>query len=135
MAAPKRNTNAKKWTESKVRLLLKDIEKIARRDKALFLGKTLEKLGLYRDVWSYWMRKFADNEDLMDEMDLIKTQFEVNVFKAALKGEIPARIGILTLRNAHGWRNNPARETEDARIVHMTKEIRLHQEERRARAA
>jgi hypothetical protein len=34
-----------------------------------------------------------------------------------MRGEIPVRIAILSLRNAHGWRNNPKEETQDTGIV------------------
>ena|GEM_PF-3349355 len=117
MAAPKQNKNGQKWTEKKVIQYLSRLEKAASKPRNLFIGQQLKKLKLYRDVWSYWKRKFQNNEDITEQMELIEGMFESNLFKAALHDEIPTRIGILSLRNAHGWRNNPKEEVQDTGIL------------------
>jgi hypothetical protein len=106
MAAPKYNSNAKKWTNSLVRRYLKEIAARARNPKELFLGQVLKKAGLYKDIWAYWLRKFADDEDLMYEMGLIKDSFEVNLYRAACDGKVPAGFAIMNLKNNYGWREN-----------------------------
>jgi hypothetical protein len=119
MAAPQKNLNAQKWTEESIIPYLSKMNKAAHRKKNLFIGQQLKKLKLYPDIWSYWKRKFSDNEDIMERMDLIEGAFESNVVNAGLYGDIPARVAILTLRNAHGWRNNPAREEQEIKVVKM----------------
>ena len=112
MAAPKQNTNARRWTEKRLNSYLSKIDKAAGNPKNLFLGKHLVRLKLYKDIWSYWKKKFEDDEDIMDRMDLVEGMFEVNLFNAALRSEIPASKAIMSLRNAHGWRNNPDKKQE-----------------------
>jgi hypothetical protein len=136
MAAPKNNTNARKWTEEKVRSYLAAIERLAQDPTELFLGKALEKLGLYRDIWLYWQRKFSDKEDLMEKMDVVKLRFEVNVFKAGMNGQISAGYAILCLKKIHGWSENgyvdEIEAKEDYRIIPMYSVMPGH---RLARAA
>jgi hypothetical protein len=106
MAAPKKNKNAQRWTESIVMGYLIEIERAACDRKNLFLGQELVKLGLYKDVWCYWKRKFGQIEQLMEEMELIEQRFECNLFRAGMKGDIPERIAIICLKNIYGWRDD-----------------------------
>jgi len=112
MAAPEKNKNAQKWNERKVMYYLRRIEREAENKKCLFLGMTLAGLGLYRDAWRYWKAKFGEIETIADLMERIGMMLENNVLMAGLRWEIPARVAILTLRNAHGWRNDPDRRAE-----------------------
>jgi hypothetical protein len=114
MAAPKNNTNASKWTEERVHQHLIEIKALARDPKELFLRRVLAKLDLYREVWTYWRRKFAGDEDLMDEMNLIKDMFESNLFIAGLKGEISAPFTIMCLKANYGWSEYHNAEIADA---------------------
>jgi hypothetical protein len=113
MAAPKNNTNASKWTEERVGEYLGRIETLARDRRELFLRRVLAKLGLYREVWTYWRRKFSGNEDLMDAMNLIKDRFESNLFIAGLKGEISESFTIMCLKANYGWREYHHEEIAD----------------------
>jgi len=104
MAAAKGNRNAQKWTEARVLGYLAEIETSVQDKKTLFLGQVLAKLGLYKDIWRYWKNKYSYNEDIIEQMELIEGMFECNLFRAAINSEIPARIAIICLRNAHNWR-------------------------------
>ena len=104
MAAAKGNRNAQKWTESRMLGYLSEIEVAVQDTKILFLGQELVKLGLYKDIWRYWKNKYSYNEDIIEQMELIEGMFECNLFRAAINSEIPARIAIICLRNAHKWR-------------------------------
>jgi hypothetical protein len=122
MAAPKNNTNARKWTEERVRGYLAEIKQAAQDPTELFLGKALEKLGLYRDIWLYWQRKFSDNEDLKEEMDVVKLRFEVNLFKAGMSGQMRAGTAIFFLKKIHGWSEEGYVDEigmEDVRVIPM----------------
>lgn len=112
MPAAKKNTNAQKWTEKKVLKKLAKIKQAADDPKNLFIGQQLKKMGLYKNIWAYWKRKYKDNEDLLDQIDLVEGMYESNVYRAGCRREIPVRVCILTLRNAHGWRNNPKDESQ-----------------------
>jgi hypothetical protein len=103
MAAPKKNQNASKWSEERVQGYLGQISRAASKRSNIFLGKVLAGLGLYKDVWSYWQRKFAANEDMMEQMEMIKTMFEVNVFKAGMDGRVTERFAIMCLKRHYGW--------------------------------
>ena len=116
MAAPKRNRNAQKWTKERVYEYLGKLEMAAADPANLFWGQELEKLGLYRDVWSYWKRKYSEDEDLINEMELIEQLYECNLVNAAYKAQIPAGIAIICLKHVHGWRESPVGEMKDAEI-------------------
>ena len=121
MAAAKGNRNAQKWTESRVLGYLSKIEEATKDKKILFLGQELVKLGLYKDIWRYWKNKYSYNEDIIEQMELIEGMFECNLFKAAINSEIPARIAIICLRNAHQWREY---RPEPVKVVPMQQENR-----------
>ena len=104
MAAAKHNTNAQKWTAEIVWSYLEQIELAARDRNNLFLGQVLERLGLYRDVWRYWGRKFEADEAIVELMELVEQWFEANVFRAGMEERIPARLAILCLKNIYRWR-------------------------------
>jgi hypothetical protein len=122
MAAPKNNTNAKKWTANKVWYQVSKVYKATKNPKELFLGQVLERLGLYKDIWAYWKRKYAANERIMYQMELIEQGFEVNVFKAGMEGRLPEKLAILILKNVYGWRDNPKEEEiahEENTVIRM----------------
>jgi hypothetical protein len=117
MAAPERNSNAQKWTIERVAGYLSQLEKATEDKKVLFLGQELVKLGLYKDIWRYWKQRFGHIDEMLDRMDLVEMGFESNLFNAALKGEIPARIAIICLRNAHKWCENPQHQNKAAHTI------------------
>ena len=106
MAAPKDNKNAQKWTRAAVSAYLREIKRAAVNKKRFFLGQELVRLGLYKDVWAYWKRKFSEYDSILDQMLLIEEQFETNLYLAALSSQISTKLTILCLRNAHKWRSN-----------------------------
>ena len=105
MGAPKRNRNAGKWTARMVGPYLTKMRRAASRKGNLFIGEQLVKMGLYRDVWSYWKGIFANNEAIMERMTSIEDRYEVNLFRAAVDGKIGCLPALLSLRHAHGWRD------------------------------
>lgn len=105
MGAPVRNRNARKWTAKTASPYLKKMKRAAGRQGNYFIGRQLEKMGLYRDVWSYWKGIFADNEAIMERMIAIEERYEVNLFRGAIQGKIGCLPALLSLRHAHGWRD------------------------------
>lgn len=119
MAAPKNNKNAQRWTHERVVYYLQELEKAANESGALFWGKELERLGLYKDVWAYWKRKFADDEELLEYMELIETMYEVKLVKAAFRGEIAPGAAIVCLKRIYGWSDKPQASKKDVSEVIM----------------
>ena len=117
MAAPKNNKNAQRWTHERVMYYLQELEKAVKESEALFWGKELERLGLYKDVWAYWKRKFADNEAVLEYMELIETMYEVKLVKAAFRGEIASGTAIVCLKRIYGWREEPQTDKQDISTV------------------
>jgi hypothetical protein len=98
-----KHPNAKKWTEEIVSEHLLFIERDAETGRCFFLGRALAHRGLYRDVWKYWKKIFATNDNIMEQMLLIESLFEANLLESALKKELPARLARLTLCYNYGW--------------------------------
>jgi hypothetical protein len=101
--------NAKKWTEEIVSEHLLFIERDVSGGRCFFLRSALARRGLRSDVWRYWKRIFADNDDIMEHMLLIETILEANLLESALKKELPARLAKVTLCYHYNWRDKPQR--------------------------
>ena len=106
-----KHPNAQKWTAEKVTELLTKIDKDAREGDSFFLGIALFKLGLYRQVWTYWKRTFVDNEDIIELMLGIETAFEAKLVDGALKKKISPYIAYLALKNGYNWSDRPDKVT------------------------
>ena len=103
MSAHAQNQYAQKWTLEAVAELLVKIEQQARSHDTDYLTEALTNLGLGRKVWSYWKKKFDIEYEMMDQIDLIESLFEVKLYKAAKKQELPPAIAIFALKNNHHW--------------------------------
>jgi hypothetical protein len=99
----KKKPNAQKWTLERVSGHLDKIELAVQEEYCFFLGTALKRQGLHRHVWSYWKKVFADNDDLIERMLLIDTQFESKIVVAGLKNVLPKGIVMRTLKFAYGW--------------------------------
>ena len=101
----KKAPNAQKWTVELVSRHLDIIELSLRNEYCFFLGWALKGQGLPRHVWSYWKKRFAGNDDIIERMLVIDSQFEAKILTAGLQNVLPAEIAIWTLRTAYGWKN------------------------------
>jgi len=110
MSIPTISSNALKWTPEVVKDLLIKIELIAHDEDVIYLGHTLMRHRISRKAWSYWKKKFADIDDIMDHMDIIEGIFEVKMFDAAWLSKIPAAVAIFALKNNHHWTDRPQTE-------------------------
>ena len=99
----KKKPNAQKWTPERVSGHLDKIELAVEEEYCFFLGWALGRQGLGKHVWSYWKKIFADNDDIIERMLIIDTQFEAKILTAGLEGKIPASIASRTLRYVYGW--------------------------------
>jgi hypothetical protein len=103
MNATEKILNARKWTAEIVSAHLDAIEKEANEGFTPFLSSALRKQGLYKQVWSYWKRIFADNDDMIERMLIIDTIYESKLVTMALHGEISHTIAIQTLKFSYKW--------------------------------
>jgi len=110
----KRTPNALKWTEKNVTRHLKAIEKMGLETGALFLGRAILKQGLYIDVWKYWKRKFAANDDMLELMLRIQDIYMTNLYESALHKEVSPSVATFSLRNNHNFINDDEQEEERA---------------------
>jgi len=100
-------TNAKKWTEEIVSEHLLFIELDVSAGRVFFVRSILARRGLKSDVWRYWKRIFADNDDIMEQMLVIESHLEANLLESALKNELPARLAKVTLCYHYNWYDKP----------------------------
>ena len=94
--------NAKKWTPEVINKHLYAIKVTAGEPGVWFLKWALRRQGLANHVWSYWKRTI-DDDDMLERMYLIEDMFEVKIFTAALRREIPAKMAIWALKYVHKW--------------------------------
>jgi hypothetical protein len=112
--------NARKWTVEVVSAHLEAIEKEANEGFSPFLSSALRKQGLYKQVWSYWKRIFADNDDMIERMLIIDTIYESKLVTMALHDEISTTIAIRALKFSYKWGQQERKERK------MNKKMRPH---------
>ena len=112
MNTAKRTPNAEKWTEKNVTRHLKAIEKMGLETDMRFLGRALIIQGLYMDIWKYWKKKFAANDDMVELMLRIESIYMTNLYEAALNREVSTSIATFSLKNNHHF-NGGVEEAEE----------------------
>ena len=98
-----------KWTEEEVINKLNTLRACFEQRRFIYIGRAMSALGLYPDIWAYWRKKFADNEDIMAEMADIEYIFETALIEAALLKNVNATMAMFVLRCKYGYRDRPAR--------------------------
>ena len=111
METTKRIPNAKKWTQERVSEELIAIKSDALCEDVDYLGIALIRQGLYIQLWAYWKKIFADNDDIIEQMLMIESIFEARLVQASLRKKVSPWIAIFTLKNNHHWSDKPAAET------------------------
>ena len=97
------NVNAEKWTEEIVMGHLLNIEQDALKPDTIYLVNALVREGLYKEIWSYWRKKFYNSPDIKEKMLRIESIFEARLFIGGLKKELAPTITIFGLKNNHKW--------------------------------
>ena len=115
MSTLQKMPNAQKWTEERVLMNLIAVEKMSREDEIIYLGTALNRQGLYIQVWSYWRRKYANYDDIMEMMLRIDSLFESKLYEKALRKEVSPWVAIFSLKNNHHWSNEAAPEPVERR--------------------
>jgi hypothetical protein len=113
MSAATENKNAEKWTREWVKECLDSIEQYSREGDIVYLGEPLMALHISRKAWSYWKRKYADDEALMEQIDLIDGIFETRLFTGALRSKLNTTIAIFGLKNNYHWCDKAPADSAD----------------------
>ncbi|CAM6004741.1 unnamed protein product [Sphagnum balticum] len=98
------------------------LKNAVRESKALFINEALSDLDISRKAWSYWKHIFADDEDILDLMDLIEGILEANLTRRAATGAIGAAFAIFALKHNHHWSDRP--QAAEAPPAPVQKEFR-----------
>jgi len=106
--------NARKWTEERVTEHLATIKYHAFQEDVDYLGIALIKEGLYIQLWAYWKKIFANDDDIIEEMMMIESIFEARLVQAALRKKVSPWVAIFSLKNNHQWTDRPAPEPVEA---------------------
>ena len=103
-----KNKNALKWTPEKVKRILGIVKENARNNpETLFINEALSDIDISRKAWSYWREIFADEESIIEQMDVIHAILETKLTRAARKGEIPIPLAIFALKHNYQWSDRP----------------------------
>lgn len=117
MAAPTGNLNAEKWTIESLCPLLEQIEEMAFKTEAHFIGTLLVQFRISRKAWCYWRKKFSEEPEISARMDLIEETLEQRLVEDALEGKIKPAMAMFCLKCHHTWPspgpNRPVREAEE----------------------
>ena len=103
--------NARKWTLERVTELLERIKHEAYLPDVDYLGIGLIRQGLYIQLWAYWKKVFAENDDIIEEMMLIESIFEAKLVHGALNKKVSQSMAIFMLKNNHHWSGRSARDS------------------------
>ena len=95
--------NAQKWNKENVYTHLVRMEQDARKPETMYLVNALNNEGLYKDIWRYWKRTFAKDDDIIEIMLRIESLFEAKLFVGGLKKELAPTLAIFGLKNNHKW--------------------------------
>lgn len=102
MAAPKGNKFAEKWTEETVMPFLNKIEDRASSPACYYITQVLVEVGLYKDIWAEWKRKFNENKEVYRSIKRIDSIFEAKLVRGALDGTHNPSVSIFLMKNNHG---------------------------------
>lgn len=106
------NQNASKWTREATFHILDQIEALALDEFSIThtLSQALMKLRCYKQLWSYWKKKWENDEDIMDRIYYIEQIFICKLEEGALYKRMNASTCHFILRHNYGY--NTKGETE-----------------------
>ena len=109
----KQAPNAQKWTEERVMEHLREISQDSFNGDVDFLGEAIVRQGLYIQIWGYWKRVFAGNDNIREQMMCIESLFEARLYKAALHRKVSPWMAFLGLKKNHHWTDRAEPEAEE----------------------
>jgi hypothetical protein len=112
MPSPIGNSNAEKWTLQATLDKLDDLEYYAGEERIYTLGTALGKANLYMGIWTYWKKRWADHEEIMDKMAWIDQVFINKIVEGALNKRLHAGMAMFILKAKYNMRDKPLRKDE-----------------------
>lgn len=105
MSAPIGNNNAARWTREATLQILDRIEAIAMDEFSTVytLTQALLRVRCYKQIWSYWKKKWEDAPDIMDRIYFIEQIFIDKLEEGALFRRMNASTCHFILRNNYGY--------------------------------
>lgn len=105
MSAPAGNTNASKWTREQTLLMLQKIEALALDEFSIThtLTQALLRLRCYKQLWSYWKKKWEEDADIMDQIYYIEQIFMSKLEEGALFRQLNPSACFFILKNNYGY--------------------------------
>jgi hypothetical protein len=132
MPAPTGNTNATRWTLETTLEKLQLIEEYAEDyEHCLQLGRALRHARIYSGIWSYWKKKWADNDEIMDRIGIIEQIFIDRISEGAMTKRLHGGVCIFILKVNYGLTDRaPKEETikEEKEKGPSPEEIAAHKE-------
>ncbi len=112
MSAPTGNTNASRWTREATSHLLHQIEAIALDEFSIThtLTHALLRMRCYKQLWSYWKKKWEHDEEIMDHIYYIEQIFIHKLEEGGLFKRMNASTCHFILKNNYGY--SPHGESE-----------------------
>ncbi len=105
MSAPTGNNNASKWTREATHHILSQIEEIALDEIIIThtLTHALLRVHCYKQLWSYWKKKWENDEEVMDRIYYIEQIFTHKIEEAGLLRQMNASTCHFILRHNYGY--------------------------------
>ncbi len=105
MPAPTANTNASKWTREKTIKTLQQIEAIATDEYSIThtLTQALMRLKCYKQLWSYWKKKWENDGEIMDRIYYIEQIFINKLEEGALFRQLHPSACYFILKHNYGY--------------------------------
>lgn len=108
------NKAAEKWDENAVIIVLEEILKICiNNPKVRYIVTPLQMKGLYKQKWSEWKHKFAENERVSEFIMRIESVLESKLIEGAIDGDYNPTISGLIMRAKYGFQEPKEREEDD----------------------
>ena len=121
MAAEKGNKYAEKWTVEKARKLAHTAYESV-DDNTYFISAIAEKCETYRDLFSYLLDKFNDDDDVFRTLKRMYNKCESIIWEKAAKTQLDKTIAIFALKSLHGLF-----ESSHQHVDHTTKDEAINQ--------
>ncbi len=110
MAGTTGNTNAAKWTRDHTWSVLDQIEEHAWDESIITLSQALLRVKCYKQLWSYWKKKWEQDGDLIDRIYYIEQIFINKLEEGALYRRLHPSACYFILRNNYGCTAKGERE-------------------------
>ncbi len=110
MAGTIGNTNAAKWTRDYTWSYLDRIEDLAWDESIISLSQALLRVKCYKQLWSYWKKKWEQDGDLMDRIYYIEEIFSNKLEEGALFRRLNPSACYFILRHNYGYNTKGERE-------------------------